>query len=101
MRAKRRVGQGPSVAAGIPATWGGIGRFVQRVGTGPVRGQETGRRKEKEKGKENGEKGKIEKERKKEKETPAGFSAAVASACSGFGRKRRARNEEEQGWDDD
>ena len=47
------------------------------------------------------EKRKREENGEKEKETPAGFAAAVVSACNGFGGKRRVRNEEEQRRDND
>ena len=80
-----------------PGRVGAQGGSCSAWGTGPLRGQETGRRKEKK-----WRKRKREREREeKEKETPAGFAAAVASACSSFGGKQRARNEEEQGRDDD
>ena len=55
--------------------------------------KEKEKRKEERKRKEKGEKEK-EKEGGKKRGAPAGFAAAVASACRGFGGKRRARNEE-------
>ena len=52
------------------------------------------RKRKKKKERKRGE-GKRKGEKEKKRGAPAGFAAAVASACRGFGGKRRARNKKE------
>ena len=93
IRVTRRVGQGASVAAGIPNAWGHREVRAARGARGLCVGRKQGEGKRRRREKKMEKKEKRERE-EKEKETAAGFAAAVASACSSFGGKQRTRNEE-------
>ena len=76
----------------VGAQGGSCSTWAQGLCVGRKQGE--GKRRRREKKMEKKEKRERE---EKEKDTPAGFAVAVASACNGFGEKRHARNDEEQG----